>query len=110
MRFGGLALLIVKTKERALSLITLTHYGNQCVIEMMEGFIDMWQVGYFTHDINGWRVWYAAGAHALTKPFVDTDFKLMVHAKFKNKLRTGQYCAHPDKLIDFVNSYERKDK
>jgi hypothetical protein len=80
------------------------------VIEMMEGFIDMWQAAHLSHDVNGWRVWYVAPIYAMTKPEIHIGRNLLVFANFKRKLRAGQFCKTPHKLIDFVNSYERKDK
>jgi hypothetical protein len=71
----------------------------------------MWQTVTFELSPDGWRVWLVGGSLDLVKPYLSQRGKfIIVCAYFKRQLRAGRFCEFPHRYIDFVNSYERKDK
>jgi hypothetical protein len=70
-----------------------------------------WQAVSFEHNPRyGWRVRWVGRINPLVRPSVVLyRNSLIVSACFQKKIRAGQFCKHPHKLIDFVNSYERKE-
>jgi hypothetical protein len=70
-----------------------------------------WQIACFRYSPrDGWRVDSVFPIYSLVKPVIKERRNILyVEACFKRKLRAGQFCKHPHKLIDFDNSYERKE-
>jgi hypothetical protein len=69
-----------------------------------------WQIVYFHQTKYGWRVWHKGGVLPLVKPVINTHCGLLhIQAVFNQPIRVGSFCKRPHKLIDFDNSYERKE-